>query len=447
MPSKSDFKYTFPAEMSHRKKPMIEFISKHWKLNRSAVNPDTDKLIEGLKKEMPEGKVVEAASCSECLTWIMPQRWEVRSALLKTNSGKIIADFSDTPLTLWMHSVPYKGTVSREELLEHVVSDPDRPEDVLFHYRNGFRYGVREWGFSLPHKTILELNEPEYLVDIDSDLADGGTLKVFDAFLPGRSEETIFFMAHTCHPGMVSDGLACIAVLIELYRSIKRIENRKYSYRFLFGPEFFAAAAYLANAPENDIKNLKYGIYTDMLSNHEPIGYQSSYQGDTKIDAVIENVFNAHCPHHIKKGYRELWGNDETFYNGPGFDIPTAGIGRGMHREYHFSSDNLENVDEYHMIESLWIMQRIVDVFEKDCIPVRKYRGPMYQSRYGLYIDPVQEKRAAQIMESVQILMDGKRSLTDIAFECKADFFMIHSLAEKMRELGLIDLLSERAGE
>jgi len=434
----SSIGHPFPPSMDGLKKIMMDFISKYWTLNRSPVNPDTDKLIDGIKKEIPEGSIIEAQSGSDCLTWIVPQRWKVRHAMIKDVAGNTIADYKNSPLHLWMHSVGFKGIVGREELFKHIISDPSRPDEFRFHYRNSFKYGVREWGFSLPHNIASAMTDDQYHVDISAELDDNGTIKVFNAFLPGKIKDTILFMAHTCHPGQVSDGLANIAVLIELYRHLKALKNRKYSYRFLFGPEFFAAAAYLEKASAAEIKNIKYGVYCDMLSSHEPIGFQTSFKGDTLIDAVVENVMDSHSNFVIKRGYRQLWGNDETFFNGPGYEIPMAGIGRGMHREYHYNTDNLENADSYHLVESLWILERITEVFETDFVPILKYSGTLYQSRYGLYIDPTKDQNAADIMEASQIMMDGTRSIMDIARELNADYFFIRDFAKKMLELKLI---------
>ena len=138
-------------------------------------------------------------------------------------------------------------------LNNHVSTDKDRPHEFTYQYRNGYRSWIREWGFSIPYNTVKDLNDEQYLVEIDSDLDTNITVKAVDAFLPGKHKETIFIMAHTCHPGIVSDGLGCIAVAVELYHWLKSRENLKYSYRFIFGPEYFGALSWLTKAPQSDI--------------------------------------------------------------------------------------------------------------------------------------------------------------------------------------------------
>jgi len=440
MKSQNTFKHPFPVGYLKYADPMLDFVKKYWFLNRSAVNPDTDKLAYALKKLLSGSEIIEAKSGEECLTWIIPQRWHVRHAYLKTVDGKILADYSDNPLYLWSHCVGYKGKVGREELLKHVVSQPSRSDEIFYHDTNGYRYGVREWGFSLPHRVVESLNDEFYYVDIDADLDDSGTIKVVDCRLPGNLNETMFFMAHTCHPAQVSDGLACIAVCLELCRFMTELPTRRYTYRFIFGPEYFAAATFLAKTPKEEIDALRFGCFLDMLSNHEPVGYQCSFQGDSLMDKIVSNVIKTHSGTHLARGYRRLWGNDETFYNGPEFRIPTIGIGRGMHREYHYNTDNLEHIDHYHMVESLWILQRIIDVLENDVVVKLKFKGPIYLSRYGLLIDPREDYIGAHNLQAIMILMDGTHSCMDIADKLDVDYFYVRRLADILKEKRLAEL-------
>jgi aminopeptidase-like protein len=438
MSSRSTFKYPFPVTSRIDRARMHALVGKHWRLNRTAVNADTDQLAHYLRGQM-QADLVEAKAGEECLTWRIPHNWKVRRGQLCKLDGTVLADFADNPLHLWTHSVAFQGEVDRDTLIaEHVYADPRRPDEIPYHYRNGYRSEAREWGFSLPYRLVASMTETRYRVDIDTDLDTKGTLKVVDAFLPGEYPDTIFIMAHTCHPALVSDGIACIATAVELFHHLRSLPQRKFSYRFLFGPEYFAAAAYLTHAGKERIEKLRYGIYLDMLSTHEPLGFQCSMQGNSRMDHVIRNVVKSHTDTCIERPYRRLWGNDETFYNGPGFLIPTVGVGRGMHREYHYDTDNLENMSLYHMIESVWVLMRIAEVFESDYVPERAYSGPLYLSRYGLYVDPTVDKDGARNIERMQAMLDGKRSCMDIAQELGIDFYFARSFFDRMAEKGLL---------
>lgn len=434
----SNFKYPFPPSLHRFEKSLLETVEANWKLNRTAVNEDTDKLAAYLKKKIgPGAKIHQLQAGKDCLTWKVPMHWRVRKAYIANESGEKIVDFKDNALHLWSHSIAVDQVVSREELEKHILTNPRRPDEFEYHFRNGYRSAARDWGFSIPYRIVKTMTDPRYRVCIDTDLDTQGSIKIVDAVLPGRSKDTIFFMAHTCHPWTVNDGLSCIATLVELYEMLQEKKDRKYTYRFIFGPEYFAAAAFLNLTPRSEIKRLRYGCFLDMVGSHEPIGMQVSFQGNSAIDRAMKNVLRTHAGTHLIKPYRKLWPNDETFYNGPGFGVPTIGFGRGMYREYHFNTDNLENLDLYHCTESLWILSRAVEIFETDFVPERNYDGPLYLSPHGLYIDPYLDPRGYDAIEHMQYLMDGKRSCFEIAEQLDLDYFFVYDFTQQLVEKGL----------
>lgn len=435
--SRSPFRHPFPRQGGIDRERVLSLISRGWRLNRTAVNADTDAFAAMLAREL-DAQVHAVPAGQECLTWRVPMHWRVNRAQLRRTTGEVLADFADNPLHLWTHSIPFAGEVSRDELLAHIQTDPNRPDEILYHYRNGYRFDAREWGFSLPYRLVETLTDPTYVVDIDSQLDLDGSLKVVDAFLPGELPDTIFVMAHTCHPAQVSDGIGCIAVAAELYHFLAAQPSRRYSYRFLFGPEYFAAAAWLANAPAQAVDNLRFGLYLDMLTANEAMGFQVSMQGNSRMDKVVANVFASHLHTYAHRPYRKLWGNDETFYNGPGFLVPTLGIGRTEFREYHYDTDNLDNYSPYKAEESAWILRRITEVFETDYIPEVTFKGPLYLSRYGLYIDPTQDPKGADSLERMLAMLDGTRSCMDVADSLGVDFFFVRGICDRLEENKLI---------
>ena len=102
MSAKSTFKHPFPEDLPVNKDRVLNFIEKFYMLNRSAVNPDTDKLVKYLSSMM-NAKVIEIPAGEERLSWVMPNNWYVRSAVLKRKNGEIVVDFKDNPLHIWTH--------------------------------------------------------------------------------------------------------------------------------------------------------------------------------------------------------------------------------------------------------------------------------------------------------------------------------------------------------
>jgi aminopeptidase-like protein len=352
--------------------------------------------------------------------------------------GTRLVDFSKNPLHLWSHSISFHGEIMREDLENHLYYDSKRPDWIPYHYQNGFKYDAQDWGFCLSFNDYKTLVDEKYLVHIDAELKRNGSMKVIDHFLPGKNRETIFFAAHTCHPGQVTDGLSNIAVLIEFFRYLKSLDDRRYSYRLILGPEYFAAAGFLAMASAEEIELMRGGIYLDMLGNNHPIGYQTSYQGDSFLDKVLETIFNTYAPHHVKASFRKIAGNDEIFYNGPGFNIPTSGIAGATHPECHSDRDNLDFVNLYQLLQSHDLLIKTIQVLETDYIPLPNFKGPIYLSRYKLYIDPQLDRSGYDRLQDIQFLMNGYNSCFDIAYSLGIDYFFVKKFCDELIRNGLI---------
>ncbi len=431
-----------PVEISGRDKiteSMRSLIAEHWFGQRSPNSPACDRLVKALAERHP-GRIIEAPAGEECLTWIMPRRWVVREAHITAPDGCRLADASAHPMHLWWHSIPVRRRLSLVELQQHLFSDPQRPDWIPFHYRNGYRHDAEEWGFSLPHSLRSGLKEGEYEVLIDSSLDNSGSVKVLDFHLPGRSPDCILFAAHTCHSAQVTDGLSCVAALSELFSLLERVPRRRWSYRFVAGPEYYAAAAFLAKTPAAEVDRLRGGLYVDMLGNGEPLAMQASFAGESAVDRAARNVLLALDPQAKVLGYRKLWGNDETFYEGTGFRIPTPGLGGLPHERYHTSADNPENLDTDGLVRGLEVLLRIVRVLEDDAVIVPRFRGPLYLSRYGLYIDPKLDPKGYENLEAIQILMSERKSCLEIADELDIDFFFVRKFAADLAGLDLVEL-------
>ena len=426
---------------------MRALIERHWRTNRVPVGDDTTALIHDLAAQTG-GEILTVPSGAECLTWIIPPKWTVREAWLASLDGTRIADFAQHPLYLKSYSAPFEGVVSRDELLAHVRSDPARPDRLLYDYRAQYEFGPRTaWGFTLPHRVVESLTDAQYRVHIDAEFAEG-EMQVLDWTLPGEQPGTIFFAAHSCHPALVNDGLACIAAAVELFRWLAA-RPRRHTWRLIIGPEYYAAAAFLARA--RGVENLRGGFYLDMLANSQRLGFSRSWRGDSPVDLATRDALGADA---LELGFRALWANDEMFYDGPDFEIPTVTLGRDKWPHYHTDFDDVEHCDFTQLADSLDVMKQIVASLESrdiapppetpaprcasgDTIVTRKYRGPLYQARHGLHID-VRENRAGYFaVQDTQRLMDGHRSCAQIATQLGIDFDFVKKFADALIERGL----------
>lgn len=407
------------------------FIQEYYLLNRAPVTDDITFFIKKINEILPDGNIIHSKSNEECLTWITPQSWDVKSAILKDSSGKEIVNFKNNPLHLMQYSSAFKGEISFSDLEKHLYYSKEHPKDLPFINRKQYAF-VKDnsWGISIPYELFQKLDRNvTYQVDIDVEFTNK-ELDVFDLLIPGETNDTIFFAAHSCHPGQVNDGIAGIALLIELFKWISSLPNRKYSYRFIVGPEYFAASVFLSKAKH--VENLKFGYFLDMMVHNGTLGFSSSYEGNTLVDFVTENCLKKPVPNFEKYSYRELWGNDEMFYDGPDFKIPTIGLGRSHFNEYHLSSDDMNSVFDDKIVESFSLLQEIVLTFEKNITVQKKYKGPLYLSRYDLYIDAKKYRQAYRNLQFTEIEMNGINSVLDIAKKLDLDINFVYDFAQNL---------------
>lgn len=418
----------------------FDFVKKYYKLNRATVTDEITEFIEKIKEIFPEAKIIKAKSGGEYFTWIIPQSWDVKLGYVQNSSGKTIIDFKDNPLHLIQYSSSFDGTVNYMQLKDHLHYSKDNPNDIPYIYRKQYDYNKDDsWGFCLPYNTFKKLKKNEkYSVKIDVRFANKA-MSVFDYLIEGEKRETIFFAAHSCHPGQVNDGIGNVALLIDLFLWIRSLGKTRYSYRLIIGPEYFTAPVVLSEAEK--IQNLRYGFYLDMMVHSGPLGYSSSYFGDSLADYVVEDLLKKRKKAFKKYPYRELWGNDELFYDGPDYNIPTIGLGRSNFRSYHLSSDDLSTLDKRSYSESLKFLKEIVSSFESDRIIKRRYKGPLYLSRYNYYIDPKEDLNGYQNLQKIQISLDSKKSTLQISKSLGIDIDFVNRFVDHILKLELAEVI------
>src|SRR5262249_37344862 len=143
-------------------------------------------------------------------------------------------------LHLLGYSVPFKGTLSREELEPHLYSLPDQPD--LIPYRTSYYRDA--WGFCLPHRVRATLAPGDYRVEIDTTLQDG-SLTYGEVFIPGTEETEVLVSTHCCHPSLANDNCAGMVMCAALARMLGSLRPR-HGYRFVFVPGTIGAITWLA---------------------------------------------------------------------------------------------------------------------------------------------------------------------------------------------------------
>lgn len=429
--------------MSGQSFDMRALIDDLWFLRRDIACDDMSRALGWLADRL--GFQVEGyESGSEAWTWIIPPRWEVERAHVKAG-GETLVDLRDHPLHVMSYSQPVDRKVSREELLAHLRTREDRPGAISFEYS----YYRPDWAFSVPHDWLPRFRHDEYEVLIDSRFVPGD-LEVACLHLPGRRREEFVFMAHMCHPAMVNDDLSGVAVLAAAAHRLGRKKDRRFSYRFLVGPETIGTIAYLSRH-EDLIPDMKGGCFLEMLGNQAPLSFQHSRSGDNQMDLALSCALKSLKTEHREGAFREVIVNDEAVLDGPGVDVPCCSLSRSgffsrqewPYPEYHTSDDTPDIISMDRLDEAAEVICRAVEILEQNFVPKRKFKGPVFLSRYDLWVDWRVNMELNLKMDDVMCMLDGDLDLLHIAESLDLDFFMVKGWLDKFAEHGLIDITSQ----
>ena len=410
---------------------MIKLIEDLWRKQRNLVSDDYEESLQYISKIIPL-KIHEVPSGTKCWTWTIPEKWTANEAWIEDLDGNKLLDFKDHPLHLISYSLPINKIVSKDELMEHLHTNPKRPDAIPFE----FKYYQKDWGFCIQHNKLKNFTKEKYKVCIDSKF-EKGTLKVGDFTIKGESDETIILVAHLCHPSMVNDDLAGVSVLVDVAKELSKRKNH-YSYKCLFLPETIGSIGYLSQNEEL-ISNFKYGIFFEMLGNENIHALQFSRQGNTRLDKIARHVMEKETEPFRQGGFREIIRNDEMVFNGPGVNIPMISISRFPYPEYHTSDDNLSIISEERLTDSKNLIIKILEILDTDYIPKSKFKGPIFLSGYDLWVDWRENKELNLNLEKIMLRLEGKQSIFAISEELGIEFSIVKEFTDKLFQKELIE--------
>ena len=418
-----------------------QMIDALWRVPRDIVSDGYDAALAALATQVPM-TVHEYPSGSECWSWIVPEKWTCREAYLETLDGLRLFSYSDHPLHVVSYSLPYRGVVSRDELLRHLHVDEKQPDAVPFI----FKYYERDWGLCCSKSLRDLLTEAEYRVVIDTSFSYG-TLKAGEVIARGASDETIVLCAHLCHPGMVNDDLTGVVVGIDVMRALLARRDLRYTYRLVIIPETIGTVAYLSRN-EDLIPHLKGGLFLEMLGLDHPHALQLSFTGITEVDDCFTAALHAGDPEGWTGAFRTVIGNDERQYNAPGVRVPMLSLSRVLrpdspnwpYRGYHSSNDTPAITSNERLAESRDLVLRMIDALEANVIPVNVYKGEVFCSRFGVHVDFYTNPEGNKALFDILFLIDGTRSIARIASECGISFEGARQTIEELHRRGVVRL-------
>jgi aminopeptidase-like protein len=384
-------------------------------------------------------ETVEVPSGTPVLDWTVPREWNIREAYIERLDGTRVVDFAANNLHVVQYSRSMDAIMPLTELRLHLHSLPDQPDWIP--YRTS--YYSENWGFCLTHRQLSSLADGLYRVVIDADLRLGH-LSYGELLIPGKSEDTVLFSCHVCHPSLANDNLSGIAVATMLACYLRTLRLR-FSYRFLFIPGTIGSLTWLARN-ENEVGRIMHGLVLSCLGDAGGMTYKQSRRGDAAIDRIV-----AHVLRHDEEGSHRItpfvpYGYDERQYCSPGFDLPVGCLMRtpnGEYPEYHSSADNLSFLRSESLTHSLTVLRRIVEVIEGDGVyRSRNPKGEPQLGRRGLYAAMGGQRSAGYDQMAllwVLNLADGRHSLLEMSDRAGVPFETIRAAADALLAVELIE--------
>ena len=423
-----------------------DLVAKLYPFAYSVTGDGNDSAIPAFQSELPF-KVHEFQSGRELNGWMVAPAWRVRKALIKRD-GQVVYDGTASPLGVITLSKSFVGRVDLNTLKQHLYFSDECPDAIVYHWTALYRPQERSWGFCVPRTFWETLREGCYEVELETEEVPG-TMKVLDYFLPGESSETILLNAHNCHPYQANDDISGCAVGIRAMQALAMQPRRRYSYRLVVAPELIGTAFWLDSLGDA-AKELRYAIMLKSVGNRAPLKLQDSYTGTSAIDSAAHHVFSARYGDYVSGAFRTIYGNDETVFEAPGYEIPSISVTRYPFWGYHTSQDTPDALEEDALDDCLQTVMTILETMEKNVTLKFAAKGLVALShpRFDLYraapAPGIDRQEYAAINARWNLLMnclprelDGTRSLMEIAEKYELPFGELHDYVMRWVDKGL----------
>lgn len=375
---------------------MMKLLADVTPLNRVMCSTDYDRTVDYMRQLLAFRVFEYSVESGEHNGWVIPPKWDVLEATINQN-GKLIYDGTWHPLGVIALSAPFEGRVSREVLREHLHYDHRYSDSLTYHFRQQFRSWDRDWGFCVPKDLYDALEAGEYDVRIVT-REEPGVLKVLEGIHPGSLAYTIALCANLDHPGVANDGLAGVAVGVEVLRRLQSRQT-KYTYKLVLAPGIIGTEYYLGKLPSEERQQILECLCLWMLGSRTGLALQESQGSRSNIEQAIVRVMdNRKIPYRCGE-FESIIINDEYLWEA--YDIPTCSLSRMPYPEYHSSRDNYSIMSEESLDEAVAVVLGAIEELEATLLVEKQFEGTICLSnpRYDLYVDPGQISFGEQISE------------------------------------------------
>jgi aminopeptidase-like protein len=383
---------------------------------RSITGSGNLKTLRILKKINTDLKVLKFKSGNKVYDWRVPKVWEIYDAWIKDEKNFKIIDFKKNFLHVVGYSSKINKTLHYKKLLKNIYTLKSQPN--LIPYVTS--YYKKVWGFCMSEIQKKKIKKGNYQVFINSKLEDGN-LNVGEIYIPGRLKKEILLTTYICHPQMLNNEISGPSVLIHLSNWIKKIKNRKYSYRILFSSETIGTICYIKKRFKILKANVIGGYVISCVGDDRNFSYIKSKEDNSLSNQIALRNFKK-----IKDKKKIFsWlnrGSDERQFNSPGINLGIGGICRskyGDYPEYHTSGDVLGNVVTRKGLSSSYnFFTKIILDFEKAVIPITKIKCEPFLTKYNLISTLSKKNEKSHNIGNILNLIsfcDGNRTIETIS--------------------------------
>ena len=416
---------------------IIEIIKELYKFAPTLLGAGYDNALEYLN-HLIGLNIIEIPSGTKLETWTVPDEWVVKEAWVKDPKGNKIIEYKND-LSLMVYSAPFKGKVAREELKKHLFILNDRPEATPYE----FRFYEKKWGFCLPANKVFKdgkdiLKKGKYEVFIDTEFKPG-VMKIGVHTVPGKTDGEVLLFAHLDHPYQANDNLSGIACLTDLALRLK--DKYEHTIKIIFCPETIGSIAY---ALTQDISKVDFMIALDCVGSDTQPTLQWSFDSANRINRVAHMAMMMGDESFGMNRFRAFIGSDEYVFNDPNIGIPGILYTRHPYPEYHSSDDTPDIIKEDKIIAVQKWIENTIDIYEKDFIPVRKFKAPLFRTKYQAQT-PV--KSINLQLDYLIYNIDGKKWLSEILDLCEMNWTFNYELLTKLEQDGIIVRANNSTGK
>ncbi len=428
-------------EILDKGQEIYNLAEKIFPINRSLTGDGVRKtlqiLSEYLSEEGIELKKYEVPSGTKVFDWSIPKEWRIKSAYIEDEHGKRIIDIDDNNLHVVGYSLPVDKWVNLEELKD-IVFTQENQEDVIPYVTS---YYNERYGFCMSQNQLDSLKPGKYHIVIESDLFDGN-LTYAEVILPGKTKEEIMLTSYICHPSMANNECSGPALLSTIIKSVNSLKERRYTYRFVLGPETIGSLTYLKYNMEHLQANLIAGIVLSCVGDNNCYSIIHSKYGNSIVDKSLLCLLKKRDKF---KEYSFLErGSDERQYNAVGIELPVIGFCRseyGEFPEYHTSADDMSYVSPEGFQGAYEIIMQWIYCMECNKNYRMKVKGEPQLGKRGLY--PTISKKGSY--DSVKVMMDfiayadGRNSIFDISEIIDVSPYELIGVIEKLLDAELLE--------